>query len=90
MSKQPTKAGLQSCPKCGHAVGTILYCARCLRAYSAVPNPEMFREAIELIDGCKSTIEVYKAEHPSQKEWQKRWMKKANRLIKEVMERKEG
>jgi hypothetical protein len=36
--------------------------------------------AVELIDGAYEIVELWRAEFPSQKKWQKAWLKKAREL----------
>jgi hypothetical protein len=38
---------------------------------------------LSLVDSAKPTVELFKAESPSQKEWRKTWLKQAQKLLDE-------
>ena len=44
-------------------------------------NPQS--ELSELVDGAYNIVELWDAETKAQKDWQRRWLEKARKLIKE-------
>jgi len=52
------------------------------KGYRGISTPEQIRQLLSLVDGAKTTVELFKAESPYQIKWKEEWLKTARELLK--------